>query len=329
LRRLLPIPLLDILVLKDLFPFFLTGIALFSGLWFAADPLLKAGQYLSEGTPFMLVAQVVWVYLPTILGITLPMAMLLAVLQGFGRLSGDSEAVALFAAGVPFVRVAVPAVMMGLVASLIGYGINDRVASAAANNKAHLEEQISRYAHVASSELIHEPLYFETTSNGVLQYFVQIQGGVDAKAGTMHDVTINFYDSAGKPAGIVYATQAKFLGTTPDDLKHWLLSGVTGVYINVKDQSAVYFQTNTSQTSPATSLLGPRLQAALNESPAAMALLGRDPQTLNFAETRKRIQLLIASGRSQGEVRAAQSDYWSRIALPERRWACARSVRRR
>ncbi len=314
MRRLSPIPLLDLLVLKDLFPFFLSGIALFSGLWFAADPLLKAGQYLSEGTPWPLVARVVWVYLPTILGITLPMAMLLAVLQGFGRLSGDSEAVALSAAGVPFARIVAPAVAMGLAASLVGYGINDRVASAAANTKAHLEEQITRYAHVASSELIQEPLYFDSTANGVLQYFVVIQGGVDPKAGTMREVYIFFCDSQARPAGLIYATQARFLGTSPDDLKHWQLSGVVGASINAQAQSAVFLQSDAGQTFPAASVLG--LQSALNQTPAAMALLGRDPQTLDFAQTRRRIALLAASGRGQAEVRAAQSDYWSRVALP-------------
>ncbi len=314
--RLLPVRLLDWLVLKDLVPFFLTGIALFSGLWFAADPLLKAGQYLSEGTPWPLVVRVVGVYLPTILGITLPMAMLLAVLQGFGRLSGDSEAVALSAAGVPFARVVAPALWMGLAASLLGYGINNHVAPAAANSKAHLEEQISRYAHVASSELIHEPLYFDSAQNGVLQYFVQIQGGVDPHAGTMRDVTVVFYDPQGRPAGLVHAARAKFLGATPDDLKHWQLDGVVGAYINADQQSAVYLQTGSGQTVPAASLLGPRLQDALNETPAQMALLGRDPQTLDFAQTQQRITLLIASGRSRAEVRAAQSDYWSRVALP-------------
>ena len=96
--------LLDKLVLKDLIPLFAIGVALFTGIWFAADPVIVASRYLSEGVPLPLVLHVVGMYLPPILALTLPMGMLLAVLLGFGRLSGDSEAVAIFAGGIPFAR---------------------------------------------------------------------------------------------------------------------------------------------------------------------------------------------------------------------------------
>ncbi len=66
-----------------------------------------------------------------ILAFTFPMAMLLSVLLSFSRLSSDSEAVATYAAGVPFIRVAAPAAVLGVVASLAGFILNDYMAAQA------------------------------------------------------------------------------------------------------------------------------------------------------------------------------------------------------
>lgn len=316
MKRLLPISLLDWLVLKDLVPFFLSGIALFSGLWFAADPLLNATKYLSGGAPFWLVVRVVGAYIPFILAFTLPMAMLLAVLQGFGRLSGDSEAVALYAGGIPFVRIAVPAAVMGLAASLLGYVINDRIASSAQYSKSQIETQIKHYTSVASSELIHEPLYFESSDNGMLQFFVQVEGGVDPRAATMRDVTVVLYGPAGLPAWLIYARQAHYQGVTPDDLKHWQLSDVTGAFIGTSEQPAVHYSWASLTSFPVDPQMNQELTDALNATPQEMALMGRDPQTLDFAQTRQRIAYLIAARRPQSDVRGAETDYWSRVALP-------------
>ena len=150
--------LVDRLVLKDLDPFFAIGVALFTGIWFAADPVIVASRYLSEGVPLALVLHVVVIYLPPILALTLPMGMLLAVLQGFGRLSGDSESVAVFAAGIPFARVAAPAAVMGLVASGLGFFISNNLAAAANQEKVNLQEQIGTIIHNPKPGFAQQPL---------------------------------------------------------------------------------------------------------------------------------------------------------------------------
>jgi lipopolysaccharide export system permease protein len=316
MKRVVPISLLDWLVLKDLIPFFFAGIALFSGLWFAADPLLAASRYLSGGAPLWLVVRVVGAYIPLIFAFTLPMAMLLAVLQGFGRLSGDSEAVALYAGGIPFARIVAPAIAMGLVASLLGYGIADHIASSAANQKAQIETQIKHYTPVASSELIHEPLYLESENNGILQNFVQVEGGVDTHTGTMRDVTVVLYDQKGIPSMLVHALSAQYEGVTPDDLKHWKLNGAMGAYLDPSQQAAYYLSGNTLTSFKSNALMSQALQRSLNATPQQMALMGRDPQTLDFAQARQRIADMIASDHPIGDIRGAETDLWSRVALP-------------
>ena len=52
---------------------------------------------------------------------TLPMSMLLACLLGFGRLSGDSEHIALYAGGISFFRMVRPVAWMGIVISIFTF----------------------------------------------------------------------------------------------------------------------------------------------------------------------------------------------------------------
>jgi lipopolysaccharide export system permease protein len=47
-----------------------------------------------------------------------------------------------------------------------------------------------------------------------------------------------------------------------------------------------------------------------------MALLNREPDTLDFTQMRRRVALMRESGKSGADVRGAETDLWSKIALP-------------
>src|SRR3954468_21864332 len=52
--------------------------------------------------------------LPNVLTFTIPMAVLVGILTGFGRMSSDSEAIAFRASGIPMIRVLAPVLTLGL-----------------------------------------------------------------------------------------------------------------------------------------------------------------------------------------------------------------------
>src|SRR5262244_3648040 len=54
--------------------------------------------------------------LPNVLTFTIPMAVLVGILTGFGRMSSDSEAIAFRASGIPMVRLLVPVMTLGIMA---------------------------------------------------------------------------------------------------------------------------------------------------------------------------------------------------------------------
>ena len=65
------------------------------------------------------VLKLLYFQLPQLLVVSLPMSVLLGCLIGIGRLSADSELVAIQAAGIPFRRLTLPVAAIGLVASAV------------------------------------------------------------------------------------------------------------------------------------------------------------------------------------------------------------------
>ncbi len=75
---------------------------------------------IKKDLPISTVALILLLYLPRVLVMTLPMAILLGVLVGIGRMSADSEVIALRACGVSYWKVLAPVLTIGLVAWLFG-----------------------------------------------------------------------------------------------------------------------------------------------------------------------------------------------------------------
>ena len=73
---------------------------------------------IKKDLPLATVAKILLFYLPRVLVMTFPMAILLGTLVGVGRLSSDSEVVALGASGVSYRKILAPILLLGL----LGWG---------------------------------------------------------------------------------------------------------------------------------------------------------------------------------------------------------------
>src|SRR2546427_2357422 len=62
--------------------------------------------------------------LPNVLTFTIPMAVLVGILTGFGRMSSDSEAIAFRASGLSMIRLLVPVMTLGIVAAAASIVVN-------------------------------------------------------------------------------------------------------------------------------------------------------------------------------------------------------------
>src|SRR5262245_3012226 len=99
------------LVREIAMPFFL-GLAVLTFILEIPPILTQAEQFISRGVEWSIVARVLMLLLPQALCLTIPMAVLLGILVGFGRLSADREFVAMQACGVSLMRLARPVLLV-------------------------------------------------------------------------------------------------------------------------------------------------------------------------------------------------------------------------
>src|SRR5207248_6951422 len=137
-----PMKILDRYMAKELLGPFLFGFALFITVLVSGEYLFKLTGFIARGAPFLPVVELFGLRVVTVSVLTLPAAMLLATLLAFGRLSGDSELVAIQAGGVPVYRVAYMSVAFGLVVSLVAFVISEFVIPPSAQTSRRLEAMI-------------------------------------------------------------------------------------------------------------------------------------------------------------------------------------------
>ena len=103
--------------------------------------------------------------LPNVLTFTIPMAVLVGILTGFGRMSSDSEAIAFRASGVSMIRLLAPVMVLGVVAWAASLAVN---VSLAPRRTAQLREL--RYEIIAKQASLEvKPRVFnESLTNRVL-----------------------------------------------------------------------------------------------------------------------------------------------------------------
>lgn len=95
---------------------FVLGLAVFTLILFMQQILKLVEMILNKGVPVATVAELVAYILPSFLGLTVPMATLLAILVAFSRLSGDSEITAMKGCGISLYQIWPPVVALALLA---------------------------------------------------------------------------------------------------------------------------------------------------------------------------------------------------------------------
>ena len=99
------------LVREIALPFFF-GLVILTFILEIPPILTQAEQFISRGVEWSIVIRVLGLLLPQALCLTIPMAVLLGILVGFGRLSADREFVAMQACGVSLMRLARPILLV-------------------------------------------------------------------------------------------------------------------------------------------------------------------------------------------------------------------------
>jgi len=107
--------LLDRYLIREMLVPFVLGLVVLTFL-LQVPPFLQQSELLvAAGVPWSTILQALYMLLPQALSITIPMAVLLGILVGFGRLAADREFVAMQACGVSLARLLRPVVLVAAV----------------------------------------------------------------------------------------------------------------------------------------------------------------------------------------------------------------------
>lgn len=142
---------IDKLIATELLGPWLFGVGIFTVLIFAGTYLLRFTEYMTLGIEIGTVVKLTILTLPSVMSKTFSMAMLLAALLAFGRLSSDSEVVALRAAGASIGRIMLPVAGFGLCVAALNFWFDEQVVPFATAQAGILESDLKSMARTATA----------------------------------------------------------------------------------------------------------------------------------------------------------------------------------
>jgi lipopolysaccharide export LptBFGC system permease protein LptF len=111
-------------LLQAITPYFIFTWLLISVILFVQQASRYSDIFFSANIPASLVWQLTFALAPNVIAFTCPMAILIGVIIGLARMQGDSELVAIRAAGIGNLQITLPIILLGVFLSLFAFFIN-------------------------------------------------------------------------------------------------------------------------------------------------------------------------------------------------------------
>jgi lipopolysaccharide export system permease protein len=126
--------------------------------------------FFNANVPGTLVWQLAFALLPNVIAFTCPMAVLVGTIIGLAKMQGDSELVAIRAAGVGNMQIAVPILLLGLILSGFAFLVNSRGVPLAAT-------LVRNVALQTAIKKLESPIEPGTFNSDVAGYTIYVQDG--------------------------------------------------------------------------------------------------------------------------------------------------------
>jgi lipopolysaccharide export system permease protein len=189
--------LLDRYVLRQLAAPFFFALAAQTSLMLLSQVAKKFGALVGKGLPWTVIGEVFALSLPFIIAMTLPMAVLLAVLYTFSHLAADNEITAMRASGISVYQVLRPVLIWGVCMAAFNFMFVDQVLP---RSNARLRSLLIDIGRKKPTFELREQVINEVPPS---QYFLRASR-IDAATGRLRGVTI--YDVGGEASRrIIYA----------------------------------------------------------------------------------------------------------------------------
>jgi len=196
-------------------PFFL-ALGVLTCVFLLGNLIQLAHLVINKGVSLIAVGKIFALYVPVLLGYTLPIACLIGVILGFSRLSADNEILAIRANGIVLRKLLTPLFVIGIVLSLCMFILNDKVIPYAH----HEQRKMLKTLGVKNPTALLEPGVFISSFDKQILFIHKIEGN------KLYNVTIYQPQPDGRPTRTIIAQDGEF--TPIPDKDQILLKLVNG-----------------------------------------------------------------------------------------------------
>ncbi len=205
---------------------FLVSFLFYFMVFFLNQLLLLAQGILQKGIPLKSVLFLLIYSLPSIITLTAPFATLTATLMAYGRLSSDNEILAMRSAGFRRFTIFKPVLVLGILLSLISFGINDVLLPAGTRAFQRLWIELS---------LTHPGLELEPYSVRSFRQSIMVTGAIDNEG--IHPMMIIERDGDGNRSSIMASLASPDIREGEDRLPGFMMHDVFSLVPDSRDKS--------------------------------------------------------------------------------------------
>lgn len=293
---------LDRLILLDIVGPWLFGVGLFTALIMAATYLGRLAGFIVDGVPPLEVAELTMLYMPQILVKTFSMAVLLAGLLGFGRLSSDSEITALRAGGASIYRIVAPVGAFSLVISFLTLAFDEIVVPSATARSVAVTDDARHRIHPGAEQPIWIPIVTENKLRAAV-----VARNVNPANEQLQGVTVIAYDKTGAVSGFLLADFLEVEGNGMPNATNWKLLGHVKYVPSTFDRVVQFDDGFWPNALPQPSQ--PFAQAVAEDK--------ENPDSMTMAELRTAIaRHRVLRDKTEGEIHDFEYGYWNKLAIP-------------
>ena len=284
---------LDWYILKELAGPFFFGVAAFASIMVGSNLLLQLANYLIEmNMPLHMASKIFFLELPGIIVLTFPMSTLLATLLAFGRLSGNSETIALKASGVSFFRLMAPIVVVGVIVSLVTIYVNERIVPLTTFETRRIVYEFTNKKKLPSTQK-----YLSVTpidkKSGLPDYILYAEG-FNGESHVLNGVY--FQDFSGERlVSIVEAKEARWVG------HRWIFYDGKSYYFPAEDQPVLIGKFDKFE------------MKSLNRTPQQIAMTSKTTEEMTYHQLREVIRVYQKEGRDINKILVK---YYQRFTIP-------------
>jgi len=204
-------------ILREILIPFLLALCVLTCVFLLGNLVRLTDLVVNKGVSLSTMGKIFILYIPVLLGYTLPIASLIAVITTFSQLSGDNEILAMRASGIHLGRLLAPLFIIGIILSLILIILNERIIPYAHYEQRNMLKNLGKENPTA---LLEPGMFIDAFEDQVI-FIHRIEGN------KMYNVTI-YQPQDNRPTRTIVAKQGEFTPVPDaDQIKLKLIDGTS------------------------------------------------------------------------------------------------------